>query len=281
MAHLGSWQLDLGTDHLSWSDEVYRIFGLQPQEFAATYEAFLEHVHPDDRAAVDAAYSGSLAEDRDSYEIEHRVVRKDSGEIRTVLERCEHMRDDAGQIVRSIGMVHDITERKQAEEAVTAVQMKQAAQEERSRLARDLHDSVTQALFAATLKAEALTVAEDSLPSGTAHVAEEVRRLSRGALAQMRTLLLELRGDPLEDVPISQLLRHLVEAAEGRASVDVRLSVRGEAQLPPTLQAPVYRIVQEALNNVTRHAAASKAWVDLDAGTGQGSPGRRRRWLRL
>ena len=266
MAQLGSWQLDLETDHLSWSDEVYRIFGLQPQEFAATYEAFLEHVHPDDRADVDAAYSGSLAEDRGSYEIEHRVVRADSGEVRIVLERCEHVRDHAGQIMRSVGMIHDITERKRAEEAVNAAQMKQAAQEERSRLARDLHDSVTQALFAATLKAEALALADDSPSSGTAQAAEEVRRLSRGALAQMRTLLLELRGDPLEDVPIAQLLRHLVEAAEGRASVDVRLSIRGEAQLPPALHEAIYRIVQEALNNVTRHAAASEAWVDLDAG---------------
>ena len=127
MAHLGSWQLDLETNHLTWSDEVYRIFGLQPQEFAATYEAFLEHVHPDDRAAVDTAYGGSLAEDRDTYEIEHRVVRADSGETRIVLERCEHIRDDAGRIVRSIGMVHDITAQKLAEEAETAAQMKQAA----------------------------------------------------------------------------------------------------------------------------------------------------------
>ena len=75
---------------------------------------------------------------------------------------------------------------------------------------------MTQALFAATLKAEALTLADDSLSDATAQVTDEVRRLNRGALAQMRTLLLELRGDPLEEVPIRQLLRHLIEAAEGR-----------------------------------------------------------------
>jgi four helix bundle protein len=62
-------------DRLSWSDEVYRIFGLEPQAFGATYEAFLAVVHPDDHAAVDEAYSGSLGENRDGYEIEHRVVR--------------------------------------------------------------------------------------------------------------------------------------------------------------------------------------------------------------
>ena len=118
IAHLGSWELDLVNNRLTWSDEVYRIFGLQPQEFGATYEAFLEAVHPDDRAAVDAAYSGSVREGRDTYEIEHRVVRKSTGEIRIVLERCEHIRDASGRIIRSIGMVHDITERKRAEEAL-------------------------------------------------------------------------------------------------------------------------------------------------------------------
>jgi PAS domain S-box-containing protein len=116
IAHLGSWELDLVHNWLTWSDEVYRMFGLQPQKFGATYEAFLERVHPDDRAAVDAAYSGSLRENRDTYEIEHRVVRNDTGDIRVVHEKCEHFRDATGKIIRSVGMVHDITERKQMEE---------------------------------------------------------------------------------------------------------------------------------------------------------------------
>ena len=116
IANLGGWELDVVNNSLSWSDQVYRIFGLQPQEFRATYDAFLEAVHPDDRAAVDAAYSGSLREERDSYEIEHRVIRKSDGQVRTVHEKCEHIRDKAGKIVRSVGMVHDITERKQMEE---------------------------------------------------------------------------------------------------------------------------------------------------------------------
>jgi PAS domain S-box-containing protein len=119
IAHFGSWELDLPSNTLAWSDEVYRIFGLQPKEFAATYEAFLEAVHPDDRAAVDAAYSASVSEGKDSYEIEHRVVRKSTGEVRIVHEKCEHWRDASGRVIRSVGMVHDITERKKAEEAVT------------------------------------------------------------------------------------------------------------------------------------------------------------------
>jgi formate hydrogenlyase transcriptional activator len=116
IAHLGSWELDLSRNELKWSDEVYRIFGLQPQEFGATYDAFLARIHPDDRAAVDAAYAGSLRDNLDAYETEHRIVRKSTGEIRFVHEKCDHFRDASGRIIRSVGMILDITERKQAEE---------------------------------------------------------------------------------------------------------------------------------------------------------------------
>ncbi|MHB9098297.1 MAG: PAS domain S-box protein [Syntrophales bacterium] len=118
IARVGSWEFDLATDRLAWSDETYRIFGLPPQCFVPMYQDFLDAVHPDDRSAVDAAYSGSLREGRDTYEIEHRIVRKATGEIRYVREKCEHVRDASDRIIRSIGMVHDITGRKQAEEGL-------------------------------------------------------------------------------------------------------------------------------------------------------------------
>jgi PAS domain S-box-containing protein len=115
IAHLGSWELNLVTNEITWSDEVYRIFGLQPQEFGATYEAFLETVHSDDRAAVDTAYSRSVREGKDTYEIVHRIIRKSDGEVRVIHAKWDHFRDSSGKIVRSVGIVHDITDRKNAE----------------------------------------------------------------------------------------------------------------------------------------------------------------------
>jgi PAS domain S-box-containing protein len=132
LAHLGSWELDLVDGRLHWSDEVFRIFGLKPDEFGGTYEAFLQCVHPDDREAVDRAYSSSLNENRDSYEIEHRILRKGSGEIRFVHEKCQHFRDAWGHIVRSVGMAHDITERMHAEQALRQSEARLAAFSEAS-----------------------------------------------------------------------------------------------------------------------------------------------------
>ena len=125
IARLGNWQLDVASNKITWSDEVYRIFGVTPQEFEPSYAAFLELVHPDDRMLVDEAYSTSLREGRDEYEVEHRLIQKSSGEVRFVHEKCAHIRDDFGKIVRSLGMVHDITERKLAEQRIISQQIEQ------------------------------------------------------------------------------------------------------------------------------------------------------------
>lgn len=116
MAHIGSWRLDLEKGGLYWSDEVYRIFGIEPQAFAATYEAFVERLHPDDRQAVDAAYRRAV-KNKEPYDIVHRILRPD-GEIRIVHEKSEDITDASGRVVLSIGMVHDVTESKRAEEAL-------------------------------------------------------------------------------------------------------------------------------------------------------------------
>ena len=119
IAQLGSWSLELLKNELTWSDVMYRIFDIQPQEFNASYEGFLESVHPDDRDAVNTAYTNSILEGRDSYEIVHRIIGKNTGELRYVLEKCEHERDASGKIIRSFGMSQDITKQKQAEEALS------------------------------------------------------------------------------------------------------------------------------------------------------------------
>ncbi len=114
IAHFGNWDWDIKNNRLRWSDEVYRIFGLKPQEFGATYEAFLNSVHPDDRGFVQRSVDEALYKGK-PYKIDHRIVLPD-GTIRIVHEEAEVTLDEDGRPIRMIGTVQDITERKLAEE---------------------------------------------------------------------------------------------------------------------------------------------------------------------
>lgn len=113
LAHLGSWELDLVNDVLYWSDEVFHIFEIDPQQFGASYQAFLERVHPEDRAKVDQVYRESV-EKRIPYAVEHRLLFPD-GRVKYVLERGNTFYDEEGRPLRSIGTVQDITERVEQE----------------------------------------------------------------------------------------------------------------------------------------------------------------------
>jgi PAS domain S-box-containing protein len=134
---------------------------------------------------------------------------------------------------------------------------------ERNRIARDLHDSVTQTLFSATLIAEVLPKLVERNGGEGMRRLEELRQLTRGALAEMRTLLLELRPATLIEVSIEELLRQLTEAARGRARIPIDLQVQVTEPLPPDAKVAFYYIAQEALNNVAKHARAGSAYVTL------------------
>lgn len=116
IAKVGSWELEFPGFELSWSDEIFRIFEIDPNDFQPSYEYFLNTVHPDDRRMIDAAFSTSLKH-KTPYSIEHRLLMKD-GRIKYVHEIGETIFDDQGNPIRSIGTVQDITERKSIEKKI-------------------------------------------------------------------------------------------------------------------------------------------------------------------
>ncbi len=299
IAHLGSWELDLINNILTWSDEVYRIFGLKPQEFGATYEAFLEAIHPDDRTAVDAAYSGSLWEGRDTYEIEHRVVRKSTGEIRYVHEKCEHVRDETGKVIRSVGMVHDITERKQMEDELRrshnelekqvqertlklqesegrlralASELINAQETERKRIAHELHDSLASQLAAIKYRVEHRYKHAVSA-EGATMLKETIQDIQNGIM-ETRRIMANLRPSILDDLGILPAMRwfskEIAKAYPG-VFVDCSTSIQ-EQEIPEELKIVVFRVVQEAVTNAIRHGKSNRIRIGLN---------RNRDWFRL
>jgi PAS domain S-box-containing protein len=135
--------------------------------------------------------------------------------------------------------------------------------EERDRLARELHDAVTQTLFSASVIAKAVPdIWEKDSDAGRTYL-EQLPGLLQGALAEMRILLLELRPSALQDQTMDQLLEMLVEAARARSGAIVTLKVEGDRPLPEDVTMALHRIAQESLNNVTKHAEARDVNVRL------------------
>ncbi len=143
-----------------------------------------------------------------------------------------------------------------------------AALQERQRLARNLHDAVNQSLFSAGLIAEVLPRLWERDPDEGRRSLEDLRRLTRGAQADMRLLLAELRPSTLTDAELSDLLRLLGNALTGRTNVPISVTVAGEGKLPADVQVALYRLCQEGLNNIAKHSGASRVDIQLQYETG-------------
>jgi|GEM_PF-1451158 len=120
LAHVGNWELDLEDHSLYWSDEVYRIFGLEPDEYVATYETFLGFVHPDDLNLVEKSYHDHIT-NFVPYNIVHRIIRPDKS-VRYVNEKCLTNFNSSGKAIRLVGTIADITEQKIARDALLRTQ---------------------------------------------------------------------------------------------------------------------------------------------------------------
>lgn len=185
------------------------------------------------------------------------------------------------QVIGMLGLHHDqpnyytarhaklaIAFANQAAIAIENARLYEQAQElatfqERQRLAHDLHDAVSQSLFSASLAAEVLPRLWERQPEEGRRCLTELHRLTRSALAEMRTLLLELRPTALVETALGDLLNQLAEAVASRAMLKVNLAIEFHDPLPPDVQLALYRIAQEALNNVAKHAGAGCVEVSL------------------
>jgi PAS domain S-box-containing protein len=236
------------------SPAIEPLLGYRPEQ--VTGKSFSQFIPPEDLDRVaqnlKELTSGELLGPN-----EYRVISA-SGEVRWIRLSSQPVIEN-DQVTGIRGVLTDISERVRAAEK----REEAAAAAERERLARDLHDAVTQSLFAASAIAEALPSVWERDEVAARRGVEELRRLTQGALAEMRTLLLELRPAALTEQELEVLLHQLAEAMTGRTRIPVSVEVRGSCSLPAEVRIALYRIAQEALNNISKHARASMARIDL------------------
>jgi PAS domain S-box-containing protein len=170
-----------------------------------------------------------------------------------------------GRFAGAHGSVRDIGERERLEQDLRRQAAELAAGNERANLARELHDSVTQALFSMGLTTRSLELLLDTDPEGARAKLAELRELQRDALAEMRALIFELRPSSLEQDGLVQALRNHAAAVHGRTGLEVKLTCEPDTLERTALgvEETIYRIAQEALHNVVKHANASHALIQL------------------
>ena len=260
-ANLRCWVHDLVTDQM-WATQTGRnVLGWWPSR-PLTFEQFTERVHPDDRESVRRAVQRSR-EDRSDYEAEYRLVVPGGG-TRWVAARGRREFDRDGKPLRMRGVTIDITKRRQAEEAARELsgRLINAQEEERSRLARELHDDVTQRLALLAIDAGR---GERNLPSAAGGTAMRAMRESLIRLSEdVHALAYRLHPSILEDLGLIEALKTECERFGRVASIPVDLKAQEVPDpLPHAVALCLYRIAQEALRNVGRHARASAVQVSL------------------
>ena len=168
-----------------------------------------------------------------------------------------------GRFAGAHGSVRDISERERLEGDLRRQAGELAANQERAHLARELHDSVTQALFSMGLTIRSLELLMVENPDAARDKIAELRELQKDALAEMRTLIFELRPASLETDGLAQALRHHATAVQGRTGLAIDFDAELVDRLPLTVEEALYRIGQEALHNVVKHANASHAAIRI------------------
>ncbi len=275
IAHLGSWEWDIVTNDVSWSDEIFRIFGLTPREFTPTNGAFLSSVHPDDRAMVNAAVRAAVDE-RSPYGIDHRIVLPDGSE-RVVHEQAEVIFDEIDHPVRMVGTTQDVTERKRAEEELEegvdmlrkvdlerrrlVAHLVNAQEEERARIASDIHDDPLQKITALGMRVGILK-RELEDPEQKERV-EEIERTVSLTADSLRHLLFEVRPLALDREGLAAALREYLDQAAADAGFTFSLEDGLVEEPAPETRILCYRVAQEALANVKVHAGASRVEIAL------------------
>jgi two-component system cell cycle sensor histidine kinase/response regulator CckA len=212
VAQVGNWQWDVAEDELWWSDQLYRIFGVEPASFQLSYAEFLQLVHPEDRARVEGTVRSAFRERR-PYEVEHRIVRP-GGDVRVIHGHGRVVLDERGQVVRTRGVAQDITERKRLEDQLRQSQKMEAIGMLAGGIAHDFNNLLT-AIGGYT------EMVLDTLPEGDTRREDllEVAKATHRAAALTRRLLAVSRRQILQptvlDVngmvaEVQRLLRHTI-----------------------------------------------------------------------
>ncbi len=256
----GVWQTDPAGNLVFWSDAARSLLGWEPEELMARHWSTV--VAPEAVEEVRARLRPLADGPPDAVaRVRSTVVRRDGTQIPAEISGVPLFRD--GRFAGIQGTIRDLREQVRLERELRDQAGALASSAERAHLARELHDSVTQALFSMGLITRSAEVLLDRDPAATRAKLADLRELQRDALAEMRSLIFELRPGSLEREGLTNALRTHVAAVEGRLGLPIVLDVAEVERLPLAAEDALYRIAQEALHNIVKHANATTVRIEL------------------
>ncbi|TCS32752.1 PAS domain S-box-containing protein [Paucimonas lemoignei] len=265
-AHVGSWEINLVTQEAQWSDEFFRICGLEPGSIKLSIPAGFDLIHPEDRRRISAAVNAAV-EARREYSETLRVVRPD-GTIRHVLLQGEPVPSGYAPPTILIGSMLDITEQKQNEEMLRqlAVHQEVIKEEERKRIAREIHDEMGQNLLALRIDVSMLHARTAKSHPKLHHKVETVLNNIDNTIKSVRAIINNLRPVVL-DLGLYASLQWQIEEFQRRTGIVCELFAKADELdrcLTEEQTTTLFRILQESLTNVARHANAGNVNIALD-----------------
>ncbi len=272
LSHTGSWTRSLlRPQEGHWSVEWYRIFGLDPSRGPPSVQDIRDRLHPEDAPRVEELVRHAIREKTD-FEAEYRVVHPD-GSIRHIHGVAHPVVGASGEVVEFVGTVIDVTERKRAERAVRRARDRllqarfTAMFEERTRLAREIHDTLLQGFTGIALQLVAATSRVPGPPEAVAALRDLVA-LAQRTLEDARQAIWDMRAPTLGGGDFPATLRSVAEDGVRGTGLTLDCTVEGvPRQLDPRVEAVVFRVEQEAIANVVKHAAARTVRLVLSYGT--------------
>jgi signal transduction histidine kinase len=270
MAKIGSWEAELPSLDVIWSEQTHRIFETDPSRFHTTRPKFCEFIHPEDRAKVDAAFVASL-DKRSPCTVEYRIVMPD-GRVKILEERWQAFHDEEGKPIRVAGTCRDITERVRAEEELRRLsgQLLRLQDEERRRIARELHDSTGQDLVALATALSQLHVSIPSSGRKLRKLASECQALADQCIRDVRTLSYLLHPPMLDEAGLEDAIRHYAGGFTERTGIEVELEISPRlGRMKPDAEMALFRVVQESLTNIQRHSGSLQAKIRINRDRGK------------
>ncbi len=259
------WEVDLEGRFTFVSDVVERLTGYRPAEIVGRHMS--ELISPETLGHAERQLGDIMADPGRVAVARFSLCRRDGTSVPVENFATGMVRD--GVLVGGHGAGRDLSERNRLERDLRRQAAELASSAERAHLARELHDSVTQALFAMTLVTRSIEVLLPRDREAALEKFEELRQLQREALTEMRSLLFELRPASLERDGLVQALRTHAAALESRVGLSILLEADLPDRLPLEVEEALYRIAQEALHNVVKHASAGQVRVGLEQRAGE------------